>query len=225
MADDYLVGQMYLDPDLAEAAKNDPVVLNAQKAHDYLRKNFDAIKKSRATPDPMLTPDANFVEAMERYDRLLRDGGKKMEAARTDAVNTIAALDREMAENLGLKEGVYSAEIRAHFATLDKGGRVNALRTAIEAFDKDTLAATLSGPAYLSGLTADEQAMFKRMFAEAHAPKLIARKAVIQKALDTNFRAYNGAIVEHDRMFPKRDVADTQARKEKALAAKMEVDA
>lgn len=38
MADDYLVGQMYAAPDLAEASANDPVVLNLQRADDYLRK-------------------------------------------------------------------------------------------------------------------------------------------------------------------------------------------
>ncbi|WEK45982.1 MAG: hypothetical protein P0Y56_13225 [Candidatus Andeanibacterium colombiense] len=223
MADDYLVGQMYAAPDLAEASANDPVVLNMERAHDYLRKNFEAINKSRATPDPMLTADANFMDAMERSDRWLREGAKRMETARTDAERTIATLDREMADHLALREGTYSSEIRAHFAGLDKNARISALRAAIEAFDKETLAAVLTAPPYLSGFTPEDQALFHRIYAERHAPKMIARKAVIQKALDTNFRAYNGAIVEHERMFPKGEVANVQARKEKARKAKEEV--
>lgn len=223
MADDYLVGQMYAAPDLAEASANDPIVLNMERAHDYLRKNYDAINKARNTPDPTLTADGNFMDTMDRSDRWLRESARRMETARTEAQRTIATLDREMADQLALREGSYSSEIRAHFAGLDKNARISAIRTAIEAFDKETLAAVLTAPCYLSGFTAEDQALFHRIYAEKHAPKLIARKAVIQKALDTNFRAYNSAIVEHERMFPKNEVADIQARKEKARKAKEEV--
>lgn len=223
MAGDFLVGQMYLAPHLAEAATNDPVVGQLRGVHDFTRKGYDAIRGALRTQDPTRTAEAHFMEISKKAERWLDDCARKAEGARTGAATAIASVEREIAETLGIKEGTYAQEIRSHFSQLAKNDRVAAITAAIDAFDKETLGALLSAPAYLSGLSADEQATFKRLYAEKHAPDAIKRKAILEEAVAINSRAFDEAIVEVGTMFPKSKIADISARIEKAQAAKNEI--
>jgi hypothetical protein len=211
---------MYRAPDLAEAAANDPVVGQLRSTHDFYRNGHDAIRSALKTPDPTRTPEAHFLDIEAKAKRWIDDCVRKAEAANGAAKSAVEALDKEMVETLGIKDGTYAREIRAHFSGMDKNGRVAAIRAAIDGFDKETMGAILSAPAYLSGFSNEEQAMFRRHYAEKHMPQAIARKAVIEKAVRTNSTAFNEALVELSSMFPTGKVADIRARIEKAQAAK-----
>jgi hypothetical protein len=211
---------MYLAPDLAEAAGSDPVVGQLRSTHDFYRKGYDAIRTALRTQDPTRTPEAHFMEIKQKAERWINDCARKAEAANAAANSTVEALEKEITETLAIKDGTYAREVRAHFLGMNKNDRINAVRIAIEAFDKETMGALLSGPSYLSGFSDDEQAMFRRLYAEKHAAKQIARKAVIQKALRTNSNAFDEALIELGGMFPKKKADDISARIELAQAAK-----
>jgi len=217
---DALKGELYVAPDLAAAATDDPVVSQMRGTHDFLRKGFGAIRNALRTQDPTRTAEAHFMEVRQKADQWLADGARKAEATRTVAESAIAAIDKEIAETLGIEDGKYATEVRSHFFQMSKNDRITAIRDAIEKFDKETMGALLSGPAYLSGFAADEQAMFRRLYAEWHAAKPIARRAVIEKSIAINNRTFDEALLAAGAMFPRGKVADITDRIGKAQAAK-----
>ena len=216
---DALKGELYVAPDLAAAA-DDPVVSQMRGTHDFFRKGFEAIRNALKTQDPTRTAEAHFMEVRKKADQWLADGARKAEATRTAAESAIAAIDNEITETLGIADGKYAPEVRSHFLKMEKNDRITAVRNAIEQFDKETMGALLSGPAYLSGFSADEQAMFRRMYAEKHAAKPIARRAVIEKSIAINSRTFDEALLAAGAMFPRGKVADITDRIAKAQAAK-----
>lgn len=217
---DALKGQLYVAPDLAEAAAKDPIVSNMRGTHDFLRKGFDAIQNALRTQDPTRTAEAHFMEVKKKAEQWLSDGARKAEATRTAAEAAIAAIEQEIVEELGIADGKYASEIRAHFLQMPKNDRINAIRAAIEKRDAETLGALLSGPSFLSGFSDDEQALFRRLYAEKYAAKPLARKAAIEKSVDINRRTFDEALMAVSAMFPHGKVADISARIEKAQAAK-----
>jgi hypothetical protein len=220
MADDYLVGEMYLAPDLAEAAETVPVVGQQRATHDFARKGIAALSTALRTQDPTRTPDAHMLEVRKKGEQWLGDLARKSEASRTAAEAAIKEVEREIVNELGIADGKYATEVRAHLMPMAKNDRINAIRAAIEKRDTETLGAVFSAPAYLSGFTDDEQALFRRQYAEKHAAPLLARKAAIERSIDVNNRAFNSALVEVGTMFPKGKIADITSRIEKANAAK-----
>ena len=91
---------------------------------------------------------------------------------------------------------------------------------AIEKRDTETLGAVFSAPAYLSGLSDEEQALFRGQFTERYAAPLLGRKAAIERSIAVNNRTFNSALIEVATMFPKGKIADLTSRIEKANAAK-----
>lgn len=220
MTGDYLMGQMYVSPDLAAAAETDPIISGMRETHDYLRNGHEAIKTALRTQDPTQTSEAHFMEVRRKAERWLNDGARKAEASRMAAERALGEIDREITSKLGISDGKYATEVRSHFAQMDKNDRISAVQSAIGEFDKETMGALLSAPAYLSGLSNDEQAMFRRLYSERHAAAPIARKTVIEKSLHVNGRTFDEALMASLELFPRDKVADISNRIEKAQAAR-----
>ncbi len=218
--DDYLAGQMYAAPDLAEAAKSDPVVGQQLATHDFARKGIAALNTALRTQDPMHTPEAHMLEVRKKSEQWLSDLARKSEASRTNAERAVKEVAGQIDEQLSITDGNYALEVRAHFKYLAHNDRINAIRAAIDRRDSETLGAVLSGPHYLSGLSPEEQALFRRQYAEKHAAPLITRKAAIERSIEVNNRAFDAALVEVGTMFPKGKIDEIKARIEKANAAK-----
>ena len=216
---DALKGQLYVAPDLAEAAANDPIVSNMRGTHDFLRNGFDAIQNALRMQDPTRTAEAHFME-VKKAEQWLSDGARKAEDTRTAAETAIATIEREIAEELGIADGKYASEIRAHFLQMPKNDRINAIRAAIEKRDAETLGALLSGPSFLSGFSDDEQALFRQQYSQKYAAKPLARKAAIEKSVEINRRTFDEALIAVSAMFPRGKVADISDRIAKAQAAK-----
>ena len=217
---DALKGEQYVAPDLAEAAANDPIVSNMRGTHDFLRKGFGAIQNALGTQDPTRTAEAHFMEVKKKAEQWLSDGARKAEATRTAAEAAIATIEQEIVAELGIADGKYAPEVRSHFLQMAKNDRITAIRAAIEKRDAETLGALLSGPSYLSGFSDEEQALFRRMYAEKYAAKPLARKAAIEKSVEINRRTFDEAIMAVSAMFPHGKVADISDRIAKAQAAK-----
>ncbi len=95
----------------------------------------------------------------------------------------VAHLDREIATALRpAVEPSLAAQIRAHWAGTGAKA-LPGLRKAIEAGDAATVGAVLNAPAYLSGLSEENQGLLRAMAAEKFAPEKVAQRAETADAL------------------------------------------
>lgn len=99
--------------------------------------------------------------------------------------NNIAAMDKELNAPVESKASrTMATEIRQHFASLEMGPRMNALRKAIESGDEMTATAVLGAPCYLSGLDPDLHAEFLRDWHEAQNPVEAKKVRAMRAAAD-----------------------------------------
>ncbi|MER9841099.1 hypothetical protein NKJ59_07580 [Mesorhizobium australicum] len=68
------------------------------------------------------------------------------------------------------------------FSACEENDRLTVELKAIDAGDKETMAAVLIGPAFLTGFSHDQRAMLRNRRAEKIAGDPIARKRLIEKA-------------------------------------------
>lgn len=100
----------------------------------------------------------------------------------------IAHYDAEIATAIAPKgSDTTAAEIRAHWSGRMEGGggakSLSALVTAVRGGDTLTTSAVLSVPAYLSGLSDEQQGMIRLQAAEAVAPEHVKYRAEAEAAL------------------------------------------
>lgn len=96
--------------------------------------------------------------------------------------NNITTMEKELNAPVESKASrAMATEIRQHFASLEMGPRMNALRKAIEAGDEMTATAVLGAPCYLSGLDPELHAEYLRDWHEAQEP-LTAKKVRAMRA-------------------------------------------
>lgn len=83
-------------------------------------------------------------------------------------------------------EGIAVAtEIRAHVKGLAKGKRFSFVTEAIGNGDLPTVAAAINGPAFLSGLTPEEQGQLRVLAAQKFAPVAHAQRSAVLKVKET----------------------------------------
>ncbi|MBZ9758424.1 hypothetical protein LB524_24350 [Mesorhizobium sp. ESP6-5] len=209
---DYLLGERFLEPDLAEAAKTDAVVSQMRAAHDSYRNGFKALKEALRSQDPAMTPEANLMDMKKRSDSWLEDITKRATEATANANRTIDAIDNDIRTKLEIEDGPRSHEIRRHLLGLKENDRLTVALKAIDAGDKETMAAVLIGPAFLTGFTDEQRAMLRSRQAEKMAGDLIARKRIIEKAKATNMRTLDELLPALDAIFPRHIVEEITKR-------------
>lgn len=214
-----LRGDQYQDPRLT-AYKDDPVVSALSDAFKGYRTLLANVKKSVEIRDDTQTEHAQFLDNHSRASQRLLECGKRGESATEAARREIAAIDKDIERSLQIKEGTYSAEIRADFKSMKSNERIADAMKAIETGDTTTLAAILVGPPRCSGLTGPEQAMIRSQYMEKHAAPLIARKKAISFAIEMNSRGNLDAINANSALFPPETVAEIKARMVEAREAR-----
>lgn len=220
-AGDKLRGEWYRAPQFADAiAKDDGVIKLMAASHDKLRTGYEGIVKARNTPDPTRTDDGHFVDVYARAQRWRDAVANDLSRARETAQSEIVRLDKEIVEKLAIKDGPYGTELRAHFKALDNNQRVKEIEAAIEQGDAGTLGAILAAPARLSGLTDEQQSLFRNRYAERHATDLIQRKSVIAQAMGVNSDGFNEALIALGKLCPKERYESIRARQNEAQSAK-----
>ncbi|SEQ69630.1 hypothetical protein [Sphingobium sp. YR768] len=96
--------------------------------------------------------------------------------------NNITAMEKDLYAPVESKASrAMATEIRQHFANLEMGPRMNALRKAIEAGDEMTATAVLGAPCYLSGLDPELHAEYLHDWHNAQRP-LEAKKIRAMRA-------------------------------------------
>ncbi|MDX8513597.1 hypothetical protein [Mesorhizobium captivum] len=204
---DALRGQQYRAPEFqTDAAKADAVVAQLSAAHGSLHTSFEALQQACRVQDPAMTEQANFLDLHKRANAWIDGEAKRFTTARTQAETTIEGIDNDIRARLEISDGPRSNEIRTHFKAMKDGDRLSLALKAIETGDKETMAALLIGPAYLSGLKDEQQTMLRNQMAEKFAGDLVTRKKVIEKGIATNSRAFDEALLAVDRIFPRHRV-------------------
>lgn len=109
---------------------------------------------------------------------------KAIDKARTTLGEGISSLERHLAAPLQSSSvGTLSQEIRTHCASLSSKERFAFLDAALNRSDGTTLHAILGAPAYLSGMTNEEQATRTRMYHLQRDPLAAKRLDLMKTAL------------------------------------------
>ncbi len=151
---------------------------------------FEALKgihnaKAAAATNPTLNEWAQLIEvdnyATKRMDKVYAAWSRT-----TDVLNNnIAKIEKELYAPVEQRATASMAsEIRAHFAGLKDGEKMNALRKAIEAGDETTATAVLGAPSYLSGLSEELHAEYLRDWHNAQRPVEAKKVRAMRAAAD-----------------------------------------
>lgn len=209
---DMLAGEQYLRRELHDAAEKDATIGNLKKAHDFMRERFHALKDAMRSPDPTMTPDANYLEMKKRADAVIDQAAKTCSEARTGGEKMVASIDNDIAVRTRLVEGPRAAEIRAHIRQKKVAERVAFLEAAIGSDDIETLGAVFSGPAYLSGLEDKTREVFLSSYRRKVAGDLVERRATVQLAMEINNTTFNDFLNACSAVFPKGRTDEIAAR-------------
>jgi hypothetical protein len=140
-----------------------------ESAFDLAYRTVSSIHTAReaAQNDLTLTEAARIVKTADFADSLMERATRAFDYADTALKNNIAALDKALSEPVQARAAhTISVEIRAHVKGLkaEGGSILDFVRRAIDSGDHDTVSAVLGAPAYLSGMTPEQQQIF---FADA----------------------------------------------------------
>ena len=216
---DHLNGDLYLHPDFATFA-DDPTIQNLKSTHKQYREGFKNVVEAIGIVDPTVTESRRFLDLAKRSEAWLSSIANVGTASTTIARHELDRIERDIVDALGIRNGEFGGELRAHWKTLKPAERVSAAMAAIKANDTATLAAILVAPPALSGLTVEQHTTIRNEHERQNAGKLLARRKVVQKAIAINSRTFDDAMTELARLFPKATVAEITARTNEARAAK-----
>jgi hypothetical protein len=154
-------------------------------AYEQLGKVFDASEAVRS--DPTLTEAAAVLRIADYGDKAFMGMAKRFDDAAANLKTIIASIETELTAPVESKaSSSLSAEIRSYVAKLPDGERMSFVVKAIKDSDTRTASAILGAPAYLSGLTADIQAVLTRQFHEHSNPLQAKRLKAAQAGLELN---------------------------------------
>ena len=166
-----------------------PVFGPVESAFDLALQTCISIHEAReaAKHDLTLTENARLVAVADFADKVTERATRAFDYATTALTNNIAALEKALSEPVQARAAhTISVEIRAHVKGLkaDGGSILDFVRQPIDAGDHDTVSAVLGAPAYLSGMTPEQQAVMLRMYHTKANPQTAKRLAAARAAQD-----------------------------------------
>lgn len=160
-----------------------PVLGQTETAVHEAFKGLQSIHNAKegAALNPSLNPFEQLVAVDDHATKVMNKVYGSWSRAVDTLNNNIASVEKTLNAPVESKASrTMATEIRQHFASLEQGPRMNALRKAIESGDETTATAVLGAPCYLSGLDADLHAEYLRDWHEAENP-LDAKKVRAMK--------------------------------------------
>ncbi len=164
-----------------------PVFGPVESAFDLALQTVASIHDARtaAENDATLTENARMVMTADFADRVTERATRAFDYADTALRNNVAALEQALSAPVQARAATSIAvEIRAHVKGLkaEGGSILDFVQRAIDSGDHDTVASVLSAPAYLSGLTPEQQAVMLRRYHEKTSPQTAKRLAAAKAA-------------------------------------------
>lgn len=166
------------------------------EAFNALKSIHDA--KAAAATNPTLNEFAQLI-AVDNHATKLMDKVYASWSRTTDTLNAnIAKMEKELYAPVEQRATASMAsEIRRHFASLELGPRMNALRKAIEAGDELTASSILGAPYYLSDMTEELHAEFLRDWHNAQRPVEAKKVRAMRAAADMLNERYKLLTAAH----------------------------
>ena len=162
-----------------------PVVDAFEVAYRTVSSIHDA--REAAKNDLTLNENARLVAVADFADKVTERTTKAFDYATTKLTGQIVQLEKELSAPVQARAAhTISVEIRAHVKGLkaEGGSILDFVRRAIDAGDHDTVSAVLGAPAYLSGMTPENQAVMLRMYHTKANPQTAKRLAAAKAAQD-----------------------------------------
>ena len=172
------------------------------------------VAKLHDNPSPYKTAAANVKELQTTLDSRRKALDNELNLAKQAAKAERNAFQAEINGLIPDQDGARAGEIRSYFRSLDDGARQTTLQQAVQAGDSETVAALVNSPAYLSGLTGEQQAHAKQRYAETHAPEATAALKAVERAEQLASQAAGDAI-HHGVLHLENDTLEYAERAEK----------
>ena len=151
------------------------------EAYEGLRAVHDA--KAAAKRNPTWNEAQQIIATDDYGQKVFQRIARGFDSARANLDKSIKALDEQLTAPVVSKAAhSVSAEIRAHVKGLSTGDRIAFIQRAIADGDDITASAVLGGPAYLSGIDRDMQAVMTRLYHERTSPAVAKRVRVMTAA-------------------------------------------
>lgn len=158
--------------------------------------------REAAAKDPTLNPAAQVLKTDDYARKVFGRITQSFDRAGANLDRSITALEQQLTAPIESKasHGI-SAEIRAFVKGLDTGERLTFLQQAIERGDEQSASSVLGAPSYLSGLNAETQATFVRLYHERTSPReakqvraMKAAKAILDDRAPLLFQQLDKAV-------------------------------
>lgn len=139
----------------------------------------DAVKQN-----PAVTPEGRVMQLAQFADKKQAAVMPMIDRSMRTLQANIQQSEAELAKPLQVEShSALASEIRAHVAKLNTSQRMSFLSQRMKAGDAKTLGAVLSQPAFLSGMSDEEQSIQTRLYNEQRDPKATKRLSVMRQAL------------------------------------------
>jgi hypothetical protein len=160
-----------------------PTVTAFSEAYERIRTVWDG--RAKAEKNPSWNENQVIIETDQFAQKQLAVIAKGFDSTRANLVKGIAHLEQELTAPVTSKAAhSVAAEVRAYVKALPTGERMKFIQDALGGGDDVTATAVLGAPAYLSGIDANTQSVFTRMYHERNAPAVSKRLKVMVAAKD-----------------------------------------
>jgi hypothetical protein len=169
-----------------------PTVTAFDTAYQAVIAVHDARKAGAA--NPTWNEAQVIIETDNLARRKLEQVTRSFDAVRGNLLKGIAHIEAELTAPMTAKAAAsVSSEIRAFVRDMDTEKRHSFIQEAVDNGDEVTVSSLLGAPPYLSGLTADFQTTYVRLWREKASPDMAKRLRAMQGAI--NLIEQNAPIV------------------------------
>lgn len=196
---------VFNDPDTGQLL---PDVAIAANAHESVANAVIRVERMAAKPDPFHTRAAHLRGLEQQQHRAMKQAAQAVDTAKAAIEGHYDRLAADEAE--ALEPDDFATEIRTHFRALAPNKRIALVQDAIKQGDAKTVAAVFSGPAYLSGLTGEQQEQYRSQYLQANLPELHAKRQRLGKAGALLNGCMDRAITESERFIDKQALRDAE---------------
>jgi hypothetical protein len=150
-------------------------------AYEGVRAVFDA--RAQAAKNPTWNDAQQIIATSDFAQKHLDRITHGFDSVRANLDKVITAIEQQLNGPVESKAAAsIAAEIRSHVKSMETAERHTFLQQAMDGGDSLTLSSVLGAPAYLSGLTADFQRTYIRMYHERNAPEVAKRLRAMKGA-------------------------------------------
>lgn len=141
--------------------------------------------RAKAEKNPSWNQNQVIIETDQFAQKQMAVIAKGFDATRANLAKGIEHLERELTAPITSKAAQsIAAEVRAYAKALPSAERMKFITDALDNGDDLTATAVLGAPNYLSGIDANMQAVFTRVYHERNAPAVAKRLKVMVAAKD-----------------------------------------